>query len=43
MRKGRVSRVVMAATEGDDFVVRALILKKGEAHDRALVGYSDLP
>lgn len=45
VRLGRVSRVVMA--EPDDttggFLVRAVVLKKGSAIDRALVGYSDLP
>jgi hypothetical protein len=35
--------VVMAAPEADGFCVRAVVLKRGGAHDRALVGYSDLP
>lgn len=45
VRKGRVSRVVMASAddEADGFSVRPVILKKGGVHDRALVGYSDLP
>ena len=44
VRKGRVSRAVMAEEDEDGgYTVRPVILKKGSAIDRALVGYSDLP
>lgn len=40
---GRVSRAVLAERDGDGFVVRNVILKRGSDLDRRLIGYSDLP
>jgi len=44
VRKGRVSRVVLAERASDDsFVVSAVVVGQASPIDRALIGYSDLP
>ncbi len=47
VKEGHIERIVLARREGDDksadFFVSIVELARGDAYDRALIGYSDLP